>query len=589
MTNSAELQSQGPLTIRLEFGDYKSIAPPLAWESIPAFAVLTGENGSGKTQFLEALNGHLRPQRGGSGPFSNVKFAMTPNYRPHEVLFVPNMAGRLSASEVGVGQIHSHLNQIITNIRENKPKSDYHAPLFQAVRSSGRTASMTPSALLNDFTNELFYYDPTTIQQAVAFHCANYEIDRANRLKKGESLADANAALGPSPWSKINEVMESVDFPYMMIGADELDLRDMYRIRFRYRFGPSEVSIEDLSSGEITLVRLFFWLFVANQNSAFHGWFCWMNQNSHLHPTLTWSFVRGIHQGLVKTLNCRVIMSTHRPETIAFASEDAVFEMHRDHPRIRPSKGRHATVCLLTNNLVALVAGKRAVYVEDDADVDFYNATIDALVASGDWSHTAQPHFISSSIGKGESKDSGGKGKVKGWVKRLSDACLLGVVKGIIDQDLGNPGDQGIIVLDRNEHENYLVDPLVIYSLLIEQQYTLPFDIDPPLKLGDQHKLRELPEQEMQKVADAVLSEIRSHLSPAPSGTETDTVPVEYVGGKAVDLPSWLIKRGGRELIAAAHGKWPRIRRDSLLREYRRLRLIPRSLAALLGKCVLPE
>lgn len=592
MTDSTTPESQQPLTIKLESGQYKSITPPLEWEHVPSFVVLTGENGTGKTQLLEALNGQLRPPRSGRNPFSSLRFSITPSFSPHDVLLVLNMANRLSSQQVGLGQIQSHLQQIINNIRENKPQSDYYKPLFTAVRSAD-TSSITPHSLLTEFSNELFYYDPSTIEQAVAFHCANYIIDRANYLNQGHSLEYTNTSLGHPPWSTINELLESVGFAYTLVGADGLDLRETYRIRFRHRMSENEVGIEDLSSGEITLVRLFFWLFVANQRFRFPKLVLLDEPDSHLHPTLTWSFVRGLYQGLVETQNCRLIMTTHRPETIAFAPEGSVFEMHREHPRIRSSKGTHKTVALLTNNLVALVAGKRPVYVEDDDDVAFYNASMDGLLTEGDWPHAAQPHFISSSIGQGVSKDSGGKGKVKGWVKRVSESDLLGLVKGIIDQDLGNPGGEGVIVLDRHEHENYLLDPLVVYSFLVEKGYSLPIILDPPLKLGDQSKIREHSETDMQNVADAVLAVIVPHLRPEPAGEEIEQVAVEYVSGKTVRLPKWLITRGGQELIVSARKgsaqeEWHRLSRKALLHEYRRLRLVPRSLRGLLEECVSP-
>jgi AAA15 family ATPase/GTPase len=33
-------------------GSYKSIKAPFSWDNIPLFSVITGENGSGKTQLL---------------------------------------------------------------------------------------------------------------------------------------------------------------------------------------------------------------------------------------------------------------------------------------------------------------------------------------------------------------------------------------------------------------------------------------------------------------------------------------------------------------------------------------------------------
>jgi len=211
---------------------------------------------------------------------------------------------------------------------------------------------------------------------------------------------------------------------------------------------------------------------------------------------------------------------------------------------------------------------------------------LESLVHQKQWTLATRPHFVSSSIGRKKETDSGGRDKVKGWVKRLSDSGLLGVVKGIIDQDLGNIGSDNVAVLDRHEHENYLVDPLVIFSFLVEHEYPLPVEIEPPIPFGEQWRIRELANSDLQRIADAVLAVAALRLNPSPREEELETSVVEYASGKAIQLPRWLFTRGGRELIGSFKGEWSRISRSHLLSEYRKLRLVPRSLHALLAQCI---
>ena len=46
------------MRLELNKGFYKSIMP-FVWDNIPDFVVMTGQNGTGKTQLLELINHHL--------------------------------------------------------------------------------------------------------------------------------------------------------------------------------------------------------------------------------------------------------------------------------------------------------------------------------------------------------------------------------------------------------------------------------------------------------------------------------------------------------------------------------------------------
>ena len=79
-------------------GRYKSISE-LAWTDIPGLAVLTGRNGSGKTQLLELLAYHLSgalPPSTPAGQILPVEVVLDgTQYEPEEIAFVPN-SGRFS-------------------------------------------------------------------------------------------------------------------------------------------------------------------------------------------------------------------------------------------------------------------------------------------------------------------------------------------------------------------------------------------------------------------------------------------------------------------------------------------------------------
>ena len=98
-----------------------------------------------------------------------------------------------------------------------------------------------------------------------------------------------------------------------------------------------------------------------------------------LHPSMTRQFMDVINDVLVERYKVRVIITTHSPSTVALAPENSIFEMSRDDPQVRPSRSKEETIGLLTAGLVTVSRSTRYIFVEDDADVNFYSCVRDVL------------------------------------------------------------------------------------------------------------------------------------------------------------------------------------------------------------------
>src|SRR5262249_45637721 len=158
----------------------------------------------------------------------------------------------------------------------------------------------------------------------------------------------------------------------------------------------------------------------------------------------------------------------------ALAPEGCVFEMSRTAPRIRLSPSKSHTIGLLTAGLVVVSANSRFVLVEDEADVEFFNAVRDILTDYGP-SRDPEPIspapslvFLPASVGRGTAKISGGKSVVAQWVEKFNAPPLDGYIKGAIDGDAGNTPTPRVPVLGRYSIDNYFLDPLVVYGLLVD-------------------------------------------------------------------------------------------------------------------------
>jgi hypothetical protein len=115
-----------PLTpIRIEIGGkdsqpYKSI-DHVVWENVPAFAVLTGLNGSGKTQLLEILahrlTGTWNPQL---GPQTGTDVTITGDaFGPDSVAYIPGRWELGGSPVLGIAQMQEAKRQLYDQLRHD--------------------------------------------------------------------------------------------------------------------------------------------------------------------------------------------------------------------------------------------------------------------------------------------------------------------------------------------------------------------------------------------------------------------------------------------------------------------------------------
>ena len=190
--------------------------------------------------------------------------------------------------------------------------------------------------------------------------------------------------------------------------------------------------------------------------------------------------------------------------------------------------------------------------------------------------------FIPASVGTKAAKVSGGYTIVTKWVEKLDADPLDRIFYGVIDRDAVNTASGRIKVLGRYSFENYLLDPLNLFCLLLENG--TPISV-PGVQIssGDEHLLREQSDDELQAVAQAVIARMETT---EPGLATTATSVVAYTVGKQITVPSWVIDHRGHDLLPIAQrafGDTRIINPPRLIRALRRGRLLPIELATLLA------
>ena len=189
-----------------------------------------------------------------------------------------------------------------------------------------------------------------------------------------------------------------------------------------------------------------------------------------------------------------------------------------------------------------------------------------------------------SSIGKGSAKTGGGKSVVTQWIEKFDAPPLSEMFRGIIDLDGGNLGNARVYVLGRYSIENYLLDPVTVFGVLIDERKA-PLLPNVTVTSGDEHLLRTLPAVDLQRIVDHVAQCIEPALG-ALSGGEKAVTFVRFTNGTELNYPGWMLTRRGHDLLPIYQRIFGQmtITPPRLEKSFRRVRLIPIELADIMSR-----
>ncbi|GGD81002.1 hypothetical protein GCM10008012_26030 [Rhizobium anhuiense] len=579
-------------------GRYKSISN-IVWDKVPGFAILTGRNGSGKTQILELLAYHFsgaqyRP--GTDDPLPVIVSTAGVTYGADEIAYVPSSGKFSGGVPSSVAEIPNVRNQFVTlaqpqNVRGNRQQIDGAIKVGKVLK---RLGSISPHQLTTEVIAEIFpddfefAIDDIDITSGINHLFVAYRLKALEALEQGTPGVDrVGKPLGPAPWSVVNDTLKVAGFPFVVVSPEETPILSQYELKLRDTQTGATIRAIDLSSGEKVLLQLVLWLFTAGKEGIFPKLLLLDEPDAHLHPSMTTQFLDVISETLVKKYGVRVIMTSHSPSTVALAPIDAVFELERGSSVIKPVSSRSDIISILTAGLVTVTKTTKFCFVEDEDDVEFYTAIQELLSASGP---TRDPMalppspalaFLPVSIGVNASKISGGSTVVAKWVGKLDGEPLDRMFCGIIDRDGGAPGTDRIFPIGRYSFENYLLDPLVVYALLMEENQAPKL---PGINLmsGDEHLLRTQPEETLQAIVDTVTAAVEAS---EPSIAGQGKLEVTYTAGHKLFHPRWVIDHRGHDLLRVVQRAFlgpQHLNPRRLIKCLRRCRMIPVELAVLM-------
>lgn len=469
---------------------YKSIPSGLDFD-LPDFSILTGKNGSGKSHLLEVmadqqkskvtvdgrvltkilhvgyngLNPQVNERCDSSEVIQNVNhwWAQIGNIIQH---YKTHYLGRHTFEDI----ISQYINP---NFGNDVARNSILKNIFD--KSGKNIEDITELDVYNNITfsennnGNLFFSQCAMIFKAYHLRWTKNKFNKFLISEGGvEGLKflsddDFRKMYGPPPWELINEILARANLPYEFPNPSLGDADLPYILKLVDKSTGTDISVNDLSSGEKVLMSLALAIYNSQEGGARPELLLLDEPDAPLHPQYSKLLIETVIETIVERTGVKVVMTTHSPATVAMAPDNSVYEIRRD-DKVPKMISNSRAVSILTQGIGFLRVSyekRRQIFVESKYDVIYFEKLFDALNRKHAYSY--QPIFMEPHSGTSNCSD------VITIVDKLRNAGN-DLVWGIIDFDGVNKSNASILVLGENKRyaiENYLLDPIYIVLSLI--------------------------------------------------------------------------------------------------------------------------
>lgn len=558
---------------------YKSISPIEI--ELPDFTILTGINGSGKSQILKGILSEEISLMDNSDVDINPKKFYTANS------ISPN-SGKISTSNNY--QIKSQLlwksyneyleKKKVENSLSVKNYFDELSPQFKTIQKISEISNkdidkLTYPDFINYFPikyeveqNDLFKHNLSDFIKSYLDRIEENDYHEfLNKKYKDLSFSFISneefiKTHGNPPWIKLNEIFETLKLEYRIPipNTEEYRKKKQYEVSLKNTVTDTKIGFMDLSSGEKTIISLCLSLFNLQENLKPPQVLLLDEPDALLHPSMAKIFLKFITDVFINQYQLKVIMSTHSASTIALAPEESIYVVNNKDKDVITKSSKDEALKILTKDIPSFSVNyenRRQVFVESTNDVIFFEKLYRIL------SFKLHPEISFSFISSGESRTDKNGSKVSNCEQVENITNILRdsgnkFVWGIIDWDLKEKTRNDFVKIlgkkNRYSIENYIFDPLLVGALLLSQKIIKKSDVD--LMNGETFiDMRSFKEEKLQKISDFVISKIRDKFSPESEEFQE----CKLLNEKSINIPIWYLQMQGHKLEEIIINSFPEL------------------------------
>jgi AAA domain, putative AbiEii toxin, Type IV TA system len=280
---------------------FKSI-DRVTWSDIPPFAVLTGLNGSGKTQFLQALAYKLVGATYQQQADLNAMPIQTSgvDIGPHEVAYLPSSESNFRVTSINISNIVNAKHAFLEQLKSQQTQHDINRLILREMveRKFGFKVGhqITPEQIAKLPDDYLFMLEYNDVSAGLGHVFYGYQVRRAEMLMDGQTEEQVTKTLGPPPWQFVNDALTAAEFGYQIVPPNNKLLTN-YVVRVKAIGSKYDMDLNDLSSGEKIILRTILWLYNTRVNNIFPKLFLLDEPDAYLHPSMTRQFIDVLKRG----------------------------------------------------------------------------------------------------------------------------------------------------------------------------------------------------------------------------------------------------------------------------------------------------
>lgn len=368
---------------------FKSLAP-FTSENLTDFAIITGKNGSGKSQLFELLGTEL-----------NKTIIIEPHVSVVKVGGIININTDILNREKWLAPIREIVNKfnevskkdlfdyVITNRIDPFPNDRFslntnfafadalRTALGHKIGSLGIHATTPTSEMIGLFfppnSQKMFemaleicqnkqkafselieadFYNHTIKDSSVdrndlfdskiemVFYNYAKRREKNNYCFYKKSKGEENDSVSPEefltsnrpPWDIINEILtrHRIDFYFNPYEEDDYNPDANFKLKIVSNSTYTELDFEELSSGEQVIIGLILKMFTSEhykENLSFPDLIILDEPDAHLHPEMSQLLIEVLHETFVEILKIKVLISTHSATTVALSPSDNIFKL----------------------------------------------------------------------------------------------------------------------------------------------------------------------------------------------------------------------------------------------------------------------
>lgn len=456
--------------------------------------------------------------------------------------------------------INNILNNVINVAQQRMHPNNDQKSLFDRALSEHDPKSLVsnPELILGCYpVPEINFF-----QQSIATIFLAYSDAIARNLmhigaKSSEALTDIEFEnqYGPPPWDLVNDTLCRCGLDFHISHPDPLKSHHGYNPKITKRTSQAQIQFSDMSSGERVLISLALCLYNISDSKIITKkprMVLFDEIDAVLHPKMSQIAVDVINDNIVKRAQVPVFMTTHAPTTVAVAPEESV---HVITEGINIEKcGRQRAIYALTYGIPTLAidySGRRQVFVESDNDVKYHESIYTILRASLNSERSL--HFIATGVRSSAGDINSGCDNV---IRIVNDLRISGnqSVYGLIDWDKKNKCGENIYVIGGDTHysiENLILNPLALGALLLMEIPQIRNDIN-----FNQFDLFNDPSGKSQLVAEYIINAINNTKTPDMANSI-----VSYNGRFTCQYPTIYCTMPGHELERLILKRFPILNR----------------------------